>query len=200
MHHAGTTTIISRQQQHKHPAGMIRAISTCSKCCEQIMKCRDMHNTISNLILLCLLSKHMVRTSRKLKCKLVDSLVKPSLSYASEVWTADPRAGASAEKLLRYACLSSAIFSYPMQMVVVHSGLCSISPLSCCFHPGTRLHAKSITYYLALLHMLACGKLHDMPLLYACSYGNPLKPHCSNLMQACLCCSIVHSSLCQSCN
>ena len=36
-----------------------------------------------------------------LQCKLFDSLVKPILSYASEVWAVDPKVGASTEKLHR---------------------------------------------------------------------------------------------------
>ena len=34
-----------------------------------------------------------------LQCKLFDSLVTPILSYASEVWAVDPKAGANAEKV-----------------------------------------------------------------------------------------------------
>ena len=44
---------------------------------------------------------HLHIRNPALQRKLFDSLVKPILSYASEVWAVDPKAGASAEKLHR---------------------------------------------------------------------------------------------------
>ena len=78
--------------------------------------------------MLCGGAAHIYIRDPALQCKLFDSLIKPILSYASQIWAVDPKAGASAEKLHRESLrqLLRVRNSMTNEMVLAQFGRCAL--------------------------------------------------------------------------